>query len=165
MEEFSVSNKKRKLSLKDNTCCFCLDLEQTENIIQLDSDNIDLLLPVCRDRNDDIGQYILENEHNIRDESCKIGYHKTCRSTYLRPLYQSGQNNEDDSCEISDVHSPTFTRSKSSNPNFEWKRNCFICGQRCHEKKNGHWWKAVQIQNVFCIRKSLRQLRLEMIKI
>lgn len=39
----------------------------------------------------------------------------------------------------SDDISSQFTRSKASNVEFNWKNNCFICGQKCNPKQRKTW--------------------------
>ena len=63
----------------------------------------------------------------------KVFYHKLCRTRFLNP------SKVDNSAESRESASKIFTRSKSSKIDFDWKNNCFICGDKCEIKKRGTW--------------------------
>ena len=80
--------------------------------------------------------FILENEDKIGNGNLDLCYHKSCRVNFMLPVYQniSDKENCGDNRENMQVQ---VTRSKTAE--FNWKIDCFICGQKCHEKKRKTW--------------------------
>ena len=99
------------------------------------SSKLELLFNICRDRKDDIAHEILAKEEENKIDKIKLNYHGSCRSSYVKQCTittTSMPNNANvmDEIETDDI----FTRSKSSVPDFKWKKNCFICSEICSEK-------------------------------
>ena len=123
--ESNTSPKKRKLCLKDEKCVFCGNGETNNQLLQcLRCDTSDALISVCKNIVADISINILSHEKDIREGVQKIFYHKLCRTRFLN------SSKVDNSEESSESASKNFTRSKLSKIDFDWKNNCFICGDK-----------------------------------
>ncbi|XP_053373036.1 uncharacterized protein LOC123541526 [Mercenaria mercenaria] len=139
MAELTFLSKKRKISLTQHSCCFCFEQFGDIKPTSLDIKGLETLLEVCRERtNDETSSYLLDNEHEIRNGNIVVKYHKSCRSAFLRPLYQNKLQKSDKDCCIQSS-SETFTRSKDCKQSFDWKQCCFICGEKCLQKKRSTW--------------------------
>ena len=137
-DNYMVEPKKRRIITDCEKCFICKKgSSETEPLIQLDYKRCESLISVCKSRGqqDDILPSILNNEDKIKAGEFKIYYHKKCRTNFMLPVYRdiiTEKENNGDS-----ILSEQFTRSKAAE--FDWKVNCFICGQNCHPKKRKTW--------------------------
>ncbi|WAR03699.1 hypothetical protein MAR_010257, partial [Mya arenaria] len=83
----------------------------------------------CKARADYIGSQILANKELIKDGSFHLPYHRNCRATYQSPYHQSFSSSLKKT-EINNNENVTITR-RSSSIAFDWKSQCFICGEKC----------------------------------
>lgn len=140
MAESATENtpyKKRKLTFTENTCCFC-QKKIKQNKVTLKPSKLDSLLSVCLTKNDEISTNILGNQDKIRNGELQIVYHKTCRTKFVHPFYNS-KTEEDDNPRSTPSK---LTRSQSKPKEFDWKEMCFICGEKCSSKHRNKWSKV-----------------------
>lgn len=122
--------KKIRVSLHAEKCCFCLKSFHPEEMpISLDLKKVDSLISVFKE---------LSNEVKIRNGDLLLRYRKSCRSKYMHPFYRDSNTETKPEETEFDGDSFQFTRSKASQ-NFNWKENCFICGEKCNPKNRSTW--------------------------
>lgn len=152
--DFSLdsTSKKRKRTLFDNDkCVFCSQGFTSKNPARNpELSKIASLFAACCERQDDIGNKLLAHENKISLGEVSIQYHKNCRSTYCSPAHIKrvvSKRSCSSACSSVDSGgghafldaSATLTRSKISPSAFDWKNNCFICGERCNPKHRYSW--------------------------
>ena len=111
----------------------------------------------CQERQDDVGNTILVNQTDITSGKVSFRYHRNCRSSYVSPehikraldkhkrnILSSSVSGGVDSGGGgggggASVGTSSFTRSQSSTPTFDWKANCFVCGELCNPKHRSTW--------------------------
>ena len=141
----ATPSKKQRLSLfEDDACIFCdLSFSESDPAVTPNITRIESLFNACLQRQDQIGQKLLEQRNQIYRGEINIQYHRNCRSTYTSPFHIGIHKKHKDNLDIDSseclndsideiVEDKSFTRSKSANSTFEWKKDCFICGQRCN---------------------------------
>ena len=124
-----------------------------------DLSKIDSLFQAGKARQDEVGKKLLENSEDILQGKLLILYHKDCRSTYCSALHvqrvvakrssDSSSVGESSACGGGTLEEgATFTRSRTSTTNFDWKNCCFICGDICCHQRRKTWsMVAVAVHN------------------
>lgn len=151
-----ATSKRNRLSVFDtNFCIFCSKPFSIKcPASHPDLSKLDNLLKACQERQDNIGKIILENSSDILSGQESIAYHKNCRSSYCSPYhvkrFVAKRSNEESMGGGShghgdgDVHntenaSTSHLLTRSSTSTFDWKNNCFVCGERCNPKHRSTW--------------------------
>ena len=81
-------------------------------------------------RVDYIGRQVLANKELITDGSFPLRYHRNCRATYQSLYHQSFASSlKRTDFDMNNNESVTIIR-RSSLVAFNWKSQCFICGER-----------------------------------
>ena len=128
------TSKRRKLTFNEHVCCFC-QKKFGNNKTVLDPSKSNLLFTKSKERTDEVSVNITANEENIISGVLKLCYHKSCRSKYLHPFYNE-KINED---LLENVENGAkFTRAQVQTE-FDWRTNCFICGNKCSRNHRGTW--------------------------
>lgn len=137
MEESAIGwpPKRRRLEFSSTICCFC-SKQFEDSKTELNPHKFDTLLKICNTRSDEISQKIVSNEAAIRSGELKLFYHKTCRTKFL---YQIKKNEDTLVLQEMTAFSAKFTRSQQTYSDFDWKRDCFICGEKCSVKHKSKW--------------------------
>ncbi|WAR13567.1 hypothetical protein MAR_027747 [Mya arenaria] len=133
MDDLSSENNDYDFNIKK--CIFCLKGFSTSNpcVRNPNLSKLDTLFQSCKARADYIGSQILANQEFIKDGSLPLRYHRNCRATYQSLYHQSFSS----------------TRRSASNA-FDWKSQCFICGEKCDtirdpsNKRPGRSWSMVE---------------------
>jgi hypothetical protein len=147
---FGTSSKRVQLDrVDDDVCIFCPGKFTDENPAVTNTLTLDKLFEACRKRQDEIGKMILGMEDDLNAKSVVLTYHRNCRASYQSPLHVSRtlakQNLQKDASSEDGVQSISggasrFTRSHTSvQSTFDWKANCFICGEKCSNKHRSLW--------------------------
>lgn len=127
-------------------CTFCHEdfSEKTGkgNEVIPNQKSVEKLFEVCRRRQDYESKCILRIEE-LRRGSVTISYHRQCRSTFTSEEHISRAiKRKATPCE-SIVSTSTTIKSvplrRSCMHSFEWKANCFICGEPCNPKQRSTW--------------------------
>ena len=154
-EEMCAPAPKRTRLEEQDLCAICdKPFSKNNPAVYQNPSRLQTLVQACKDRNDDVGKKLLSKDILIMKGSIEIKYHRSCRSSYcssehvlrlsekhnvqsmLKDVYQEYQT-------LSAIH---VTRSSVSELN--WNENCFICGEKCHEKlrksNSNRNWSTVQ---------------------
>lgn len=146
---FSVAPKAKRtrIAVFDISICIFCKANYTEinpscspNLKKLAS-----LFNACETRNDNVSTEFLQHKEAILKGEVAITYHRNCRSTYVsshhirRNLKADTDTFLDDiRSEITNTSDSVFRRSQTQT-SFNWKTNCFICGQKCDDKHRKTW--------------------------
>lgn len=131
-------------------CIFCDKLLTPQApAVSPDVSRLDTLFTACLERNDNIGKKLISCKSDILNCKVAIRYYRNCRSTYTSSQHikrvqkscmsDTGSSSIDSgggpSRNVSDIR--CFTRSFDDT--FDWKNNCFICGDVCSPKHRSTW--------------------------
>ena len=97
--------------------------KQNNNKTTLNPAKFDSLLSVCTNRDDDLSTNIVSSQDKIRTGELEITYHKSCRSKFLHPFYNTSKSLKVETNE-QEIKSSKLTRSKIHSYNFSWKEMC-----------------------------------------
>lgn len=116
----------------DVLCAIC---KKTDKPLVLVTDRgFDGLLKYSNERNDnETTHYLLEKKRN----GVQVKVHETCRKWYNNKRRLSTPGIEKKEC-----------RSSKRSNNFDWKMDCFLCGEKCESKKKcrKNWRLAATIE-------------------
>ena len=139
-QDVNMGAKRRKITtFSEDTCCFCKKTFNHNKVI-LDPSKCDFLFAGCKDKSTDIALKLVANEDSIRNGEIRVVYHKACRSKFLHPFYKT-ENVVVNKTNEQHADSNKLTRSQLKCAKFNWKDNCFICGEKCSIKHRGKWSK------------------------
>lgn len=140
--EFAIPTKKTKLNPFDiDICVFCKGkfTKRNPSVQTIDVDKLESVFGAAKEQNDEIGLLLLENKSKILQKEVSIKYHRVCRSSYVNIIHRKNislPSISSSTCETATIEKKeSFTRSKSAEPFFDWKENCFICSNKCNLKK------------------------------
>lgn len=149
-EQNNKENKTYTFDESGNTCIFCNKSGENDILSKPDINKLDSLLHACKERNDFVGNKILQHTEKIRNGDIKIKYHRDCRSTYcsIWHISRSPTANQKRNCENQNENDFSTSAKKritrntttcNSEPSFDWKANCFICGKSCAVQRKSEW--------------------------
>lgn len=155
------SQKKSKSAFNRTVCVFCAEPFKKSPSVTPDISKLDSLFGACRERLDDIARKLLEHEDQILKGEVSFCYHRNCRATYCSSLHVkravekrkasvsvdvsggasgvSGGGLTYSEHEHAEAETTRLTRAATGETLFDWKGNCFICGEICHAKQRGSW--------------------------
>ena len=110
-----------------------------------DVSRLESLFAACIERNDDVGNKLISYKSDIINCKVTIRYHRNRCSTYTSshhmkrvPKTHVPISNPSSSTNSGDGPSRCYTRSCVA-ATFDWKQNCFICGDVCSAKHRSTW--------------------------
>jgi len=151
MAEFHVITESttRKSAIGDiEKCIFCGEkFTSSKKASCPDLLRMDSLFEACSKREDNISLEILRNKDMILSGHIEIRYHRNCRATFASTHHltrmEKKKRKDSDADEVIDESvQDQFLKTRAhfiSSSTFSWKKNCFICGKGCHEKRNLEW--------------------------
>lgn len=133
----------KSTNIKPQPCIFCdKDFNVKSPEVIPDTTKLEKLFLACIERDDHVGKLILDAKKC--GELNKLRYHRNCRATYTSPLHIARAAKKipvsiDNNGGSQKAQATLLTRSQNVDSKFDWKQNCFVCGETCHEKRRSEW--------------------------
>ena len=123
--------------IENEKCIFCLEkfTKCKPAVPNPDTSKLERLYEACRIRNDNVGKYILANAGRFEDGSIPLRFHRNCKASYQSKYHQSYSQKNFSEGGTSEI-SKSVPATRSSVDTFDWKTNCFICGEKCDPKQD-----------------------------
>ena len=107
-----------------------------------DLKKLENLFLTCSKQQDQVAKRLLEKKIDILNGNFTFSCHRNCTATYASPLHlkrYSNKSYQDEDSPSASCPVKPFTRSQFTSQDFDWKKNCFLCGGECNPKQRSTW--------------------------